>query len=149
MFKSILTAAIISITTLGTAKANPTPVPVKPIEIQYLAAEKLFVERESAKDVDRALFLLEAAAVQGHTKAQLKLAKINYLGIHTAKDYKKAFKWASKASANSPEAKLILAKMYLTGKACKKDIKKGVNLIMEAKNVNYEKAHSLWKTLKL
>lgn len=149
MLKTILTIAIISVSSLGSIKANPAPAIKKSIEIQYLAAEKLFVKKESQNDINRALFLLESAAIQGHTKAQLKLAKMNYLGVFTDMNYKKAFKWASRASQNDAEAKLILAKMYLGGKGCKKDIKKGVNLIMEAKELNYEKAFTMWKSLKL
>lgn len=73
------------------------------------------------KNLDKAIALLEDAAMMGDVKGQVFLSR----ALIAKKDYKKAFHWAEKASKeNNPKAENLLARMYAEGIGTTKDAEK-------------------------
>lgn len=92
-------------------------------------------------DVKKGIEWLEYAAAQGHEKALLNLTRAYYRGYKVRKNDYKAFQWATKAAAKGiAEAQYYLGNMYLEGKGCIVDIKKGLVLIQESQQQGYAKA---------
>ena len=66
------------------------------------------------------------------------------------KSEQKAFTWATMAAEQGlPEAQLYLGNMYIEGRGTHTNTKKGILLILEAKNQGYAKAEDKWKEINL
>ncbi|MGE3319300.1 MAG: SEL1-like repeat protein [Candidatus Berkiella sp.] len=73
-------------------------------------------------DYKQALPWLILAASQGHTEAQMQVARSLQLGRGTAKNEEQAFHWIQLAAkGNHPEAQVALGQCYLEGKGVAKD----------------------------
>ncbi len=89
------------------------------------------------KNKGEALKWCKSAAASGERRAQLLLGEIFWKGDGVTRDYRKAFLLFQKAAVSVenaplyPDAKGWLAEAYLYGKGVPKDIKKGMQLMVE------------------
>lgn len=113
-------------------------------------AETLYKEGKAlydAKDYQKAVVKLRAAAEKGHKKAQYRLGLCYDKGRGVAEDDAAAFKWYAKSAAQDyAKAQYQLGKCYKDGEGVEKDRKKAVEMFTKAaKQDNADAQYQLGK----
>ena len=87
---------------------------------------------EKNDEFEKAFNLYQENSEADHIKSQHRLADYYYFGLFVEQDFTKSFYWYEKIKNDRPDALYKLARHYEKGLGCEKDIKKAMELHIEA-----------------
>lgn len=111
----------------------------KKAELDYQQGLKYCFGNGIAKNLSKAKEHLHKAAEFGHASAQYFLGDFYETGVHVPKNYVESTKWYARAAEHKDylDAKYKFAQCLINGQGIDKNLKKGMDLMLEIANRNH------------